>query len=55
METVEDGAFSGLDSLTSLDLSHNSIVTLATNSLSGLPSLTHLNLAHNHLQVGMKL
>ena len=54
METVEDGAFSGLDSLTSLDLSHNSIVTLATNSLSGLPSLTHLNLAHNHLQVRMK-
>ena len=53
METVEDGAFSGLDSLTSLDLSHNSIVTLATNSLSGLPSLTHLNLAHNHLQVRM--
>ena len=41
----------GLLSLTSLDLSHNNILTLADDSLAGLPSLEILSLSHNHLQV----
>lgn len=41
--------FSPLTSLTSLDLSRNSIQVLHTFVFVGLPLLTHLNLSHNQL------
>ena len=39
-----------LDSLVSLDLSYNQLMSLNTPALASLPSLLHLNVSHNLLQ-----
>ena len=51
LRMVDIDSFSGLASLTSLDLSHNNIVSLSPGSLAGLKSLVHLSLSHNYLQI----
>ncbi|XP_078681936.1 uncharacterized protein LOC144916613 [Branchiostoma floridae x Branchiostoma belcheri] len=47
--TLHDKAFSGLSSLTHLELSYNSISTLPQDLFEGLSSLTHLDLRHNKI------
>ncbi|XP_019641121.1 PREDICTED: toll-like receptor 13 [Branchiostoma belcheri] len=48
--TLHDKAFSGLSSLTHLNLTGNRISTLPPDVFEGLSSLTHLNLSYNNLR-----
>lgn len=50
LETVEEGAFNGMDSLEVLKLEGNKLKTIPTKSLAVLKSLKHLNLAKNLLE-----
>ena len=47
LATIEGGAFNGLSSLQSLNLSYNKITTLPSGVFEGLSSLTKLNLDGN--------
>ncbi|XP_078667012.1 uncharacterized protein LOC144908917 [Branchiostoma floridae x Branchiostoma belcheri] len=47
---LHDKAFSGLPSLTHLNLEHNGISTLPQYVFEGLSSLTHLDLSQNNLE-----
>ncbi|XP_035663634.1 toll-like receptor 2 [Branchiostoma floridae] len=49
LKTLQDKAFSGLSSLTHLDLSWQHVSTLPQSLFKGLTSLTHLDLSHNDL------
>ncbi|XP_078681966.1 uncharacterized protein LOC144916624 [Branchiostoma floridae x Branchiostoma belcheri] len=48
--TLHDNAFSGLSSLTHLNLRHNIIPTLPPDVFEGLSSLTHIHLRYNNLR-----
>ncbi|KAK2175253.1 hypothetical protein NP493_742g01062 [Ridgeia piscesae] len=52
MTVLQNGTFSHLQKLVSLDLSGNGLVSVTPDALAGLPHLKHLDLSHNELCFG---